>query len=39
MTRIDTVDPMIQAIVRADRLSEEARIGYSDVKRLACTCK
>ena len=32
MTSIDKVDPMIQAILRADHLSEETRIGYS--KRL-----
>ena len=33
MTNIDSVDPIIQAILRADHLSEETRIGYS--KRLA----
>ncbi len=33
MTSIDKVDPMIQAILRADHLSKETRIGYS--KRLA----
>ena len=33
MTSIDKVDPMIQAILRANHLSEETRIGYS--KRLA----
>lgn len=33
MTNIDSVDPTIQAILRADHLSEEPRIGYS--KRLA----
>ena len=33
MASIDSVDPMIQAILRADHLSEETRIGYS--KRLA----
>ena len=33
MTSIDKVDPMIQAILKADHLSEETRIGYS--KRLA----
>ena len=33
MASIDNVDPMIQAILRADHLSKETRIGYS--KRLA----
>ncbi len=33
MASIDSVDPMIQAILRAGHLSEETRIGYS--KRLA----
>ncbi len=33
MTDMTHVDPMIQAILRADHLSEETRIGYS--KRLA----
>ena len=33
MASIDNVDPMIQAIMRADHLSKETRIGYS--KRLA----
>ena len=33
MTNIDSVDPIIQAILSADHLSEETRIGYS--KRLA----
>ena len=33
MASIDTVDPMIQAVLRADHLSKETRIGYS--KRLA----
>ena len=33
MASIDNVDPMIQAILRANHLSEETRIGYS--KRLA----
>ena len=33
MTSIDKVDPTIQAILRADHLSKETRIGYS--KRLA----
>ena len=33
MTSFGSVDPMIQAILRADHLSEETRIGYS--KRLA----
>lgn len=33
MASIDKVDPMIQAIFRANHLSEETRIGYS--KRLA----
>ena len=32
MSSIDSVDPVIQAILRADHLSEETRIGYS--KRL-----
>ena len=32
-TSIDKVDPVIQAILRADHLSEDTRIGYS--KRLA----
>ena len=33
MTNINSVDPIIQAILTADHLSEETRIGYS--KRLA----
>ena len=33
MASIDNVDPMIQAVLRADHLSKETRIGYS--KRLA----
>ena len=33
MTNIESVDPIIQAILRADHLSDETRIGYS--KRLA----
>ena len=33
ITSIDKVDPVIQAILRADHLSEDTRIGYS--KRLA----
>lgn len=33
MTNIDSADPMIQAILRADHLRGEARIGYS--KRLS----
>ncbi len=33
MTDMTHVDPMIQAILRADHLSEEKRIGYS--KRFA----
>jgi len=33
MTNMAHVDPMIQAILKADHLSEETRIGYS--KRLA----
>lgn len=33
MTNIDSVDPIIQAMLRADHLSEETRTGYS--KRLA----
>ena len=33
MTNIDSVDPIIQAILRADHLSEETRLSYS--KRLA----
>ena len=30
MTNIDSVDPMIQAILRADHLRGETRIGYSN---------
>ena len=33
MTNIDSVDPIIQAILRADHLSVETSLGYS--KRLA----
>ena len=37
MTNIDSVDPMIQAISRADHLSEETRIGYSSRLALIAT--
>lgn len=36
MTATDSVDPVIQAILRADHLSEETHIGYS--KRLGLHC-
>lgn len=34
MTRIDNVDPMTQAIQRADHLKEETCIGYSKTLTL-----
>ncbi|DBA88620.1 TPA: hypothetical protein ACH3X1_004267 [Trebouxia sp. C0004] len=37
MTSIDKVDPVIQAILRADHLSEDTRIGYSKRLRLIAT--